>query len=84
MFDVDVASSASGMAAALASASLPSSAVRRFHAYDRVVLRAAATPRPVLVFGPVADVARKKLAAEVMHLFAEPRKSISTFKCHLY
>ncbi|XP_066514141.1 tight junction protein ZO-1-like isoform X4 [Hoplias malabaricus] len=49
----------------------------KFPAYERVVLREAGFLRPVVVFGPIADVAREKLAREVPDLFelakSEPR-----------
>ncbi|XP_053532407.1 tight junction protein ZO-1 isoform X4 [Ictalurus punctatus] len=41
----------------------------KFPAYERVVLREAGFLRPVVVFGPIADVAREKLAREVPDLF---------------
>uniref|UniRef100_A0A672NM30 Zona occludens protein 1 n=1 Tax=Sinocyclocheilus grahami TaxID=75366 RepID=A0A672NM30_SINGR len=49
----------------------------KFPAYERVVLREAGFLRPVVIFGPIADVARDKLAREVPDLFelakSEPR-----------
>ncbi|XP_076839346.1 tight junction protein 1 [Brachyhypopomus gauderio] len=49
----------------------------KFPAYERVVLREAGFLRPVVVFGPIADIARDKLAREVPDLFelakSEPR-----------
>ncbi|XP_036439999.1 tight junction protein ZO-1 isoform X4 [Colossoma macropomum] len=49
----------------------------KFPAYERVVLREAGFLRPVVIFGPIADVAREKLAREVPDLFelakSEPR-----------
>ncbi|XP_042199052.1 tight junction protein ZO-1 isoform X6 [Callorhinchus milii] len=36
----------------------------KFPAYERVVLREAGFLRPVVIFGPIADVAREKLARE--------------------
>ncbi|XP_051544014.1 tight junction protein ZO-1-like isoform X4 [Myxocyprinus asiaticus] len=41
----------------------------KFPAYERVVLREAGFLRPVVIFGPIADVARDKLAREVPDLF---------------
>ncbi|KAF4090921.1 hypothetical protein AMELA_G00031090 [Ameiurus melas] len=41
----------------------------KFPAYERVVLREAGFLRPVVVFGPIADIAREKLAREVPDLF---------------
>ncbi|KTF79040.1 hypothetical protein cypCar_00020040 [Cyprinus carpio] len=37
----------------------------RFPAYERVVLREAGFRRPVVLFGPIADAANEKLAAEL-------------------
>ncbi|KAF5894794.1 tight junction protein ZO-2 isoform X1, partial [Clarias magur] len=37
----------------------------RFPAYERVVLREAGFRRPVVLFGPIADVASEKLAADL-------------------
>ncbi|XP_033973000.1 tight junction protein ZO-1 isoform X4 [Trematomus bernacchii] len=49
----------------------------KFPAYERVVLREAGFLRPVVLFGPIADVAREKLAREEPDIFelakSEPR-----------
>ncbi|CAM9895424.1 unnamed protein product [Lampetra planeri] len=49
----------------------------KFPAYERVVLREAGFLRPVVIFGPIADVARDKLAREQPNSFEiarnEPR-----------
>uniref|UniRef100_H3C741 Zona occludens protein 1 n=1 Tax=Tetraodon nigroviridis TaxID=99883 RepID=H3C741_TETNG len=49
----------------------------KFPAYERVVLREAGFLRPVVTFGPIADVAREKLSREEPELFelakSEPR-----------
>ncbi|XP_055365762.1 tight junction protein ZO-1 isoform X4 [Betta splendens] len=49
----------------------------KFPAYERVVLREAGFLRPVVIFGPIADVAREKLSGEEPDLFelakSEPR-----------
>ncbi|XP_074488703.1 tight junction protein 1 isoform X13 [Sebastes fasciatus] len=49
----------------------------KFPAYERVVLREAGFLRPVVIFGPIADTAREKLAREEPDLFelakSEPR-----------
>ncbi|XP_057185402.1 tight junction protein ZO-1 isoform X7 [Triplophysa rosa] len=49
----------------------------KFPAYERVVLREAGFLRPVVIFGPIADVAREKLSREETDLFelakSEPR-----------
>ncbi|XP_029284517.1 tight junction protein ZO-1 isoform X10 [Cottoperca gobio] len=41
----------------------------KFPAYERVVLREAGFLRPVVLFGPIADVAREKLAREEPDVF---------------
>ncbi|XP_075883430.1 tight junction protein 1 isoform X5 [Nelusetta ayraudi] len=41
----------------------------KFPAYERVVLREAGFLRPVVIFGPIADVAREKLSREEPDLF---------------
>ncbi|KAM6943177.1 tight junction protein 1 isoform 5-T5 [Xenentodon cancila] len=41
----------------------------KFPAYERVVLREAGFLRPVVIFGPIADVAREKLAREEPDVF---------------
>ncbi|XP_051918958.1 tight junction protein ZO-1 isoform X5 [Hippocampus zosterae] len=41
----------------------------KFPAYERVVLREAGFLRPVVIFGPIADVAREKLAREEPDIF---------------
>ncbi|KAG1972078.1 tight junction protein ZO-2-like isoform X4 [Pimephales promelas] len=41
----------------------------RFPAYERVVLREAGFRRPVVLFGPIADAASEKLAAELPDQF---------------
>ncbi|XP_075684000.1 tight junction protein 2 isoform X2 [Rhinoderma darwinii] len=41
----------------------------RFPSYEKVMLREAGFKRPVVVFGPIADVAMDKLAADMPDLF---------------
>ncbi|KAG8595716.1 hypothetical protein GDO81_001604 [Engystomops pustulosus] len=41
----------------------------RFPSYERVMLREAGFKRPVVVFGPIADVAMEKLATDLPDLF---------------
>ncbi|XP_077004483.1 tight junction protein 2 isoform X4 [Tamandua tetradactyla] len=41
----------------------------KFPAYERVLLREAGFKRPVVLFGPIADIAMEKLANELPHLF---------------
>ncbi|XP_041444260.1 tight junction protein ZO-1 isoform X5 [Xenopus laevis] len=49
----------------------------KFPAYERVVLREAGFLRPVVIFGPIADIAREKLAREEPNIYevaiSEPR-----------
>lgn len=49
----------------------------KFPAYERVLLREAAFKRPVVLFGPIADIALEKLANDLPDLFqtakTEPR-----------
>uniref|UniRef100_A0A672VBS0 Tight junction protein 2 n=1 Tax=Strigops habroptila TaxID=2489341 RepID=A0A672VBS0_STRHB len=49
----------------------------KFPAYERVQLREAGFKRPVVVFGPIADVAMEKLSNDLPHLYqtakTEPR-----------
>ncbi|NXS60213.1 ZO2 protein, partial [Brachypteracias leptosomus] len=49
----------------------------KFPAYERVQLREAGFKRPVVIFGPVADVAMEKLSNDLPHLYqtakTEPR-----------
>ncbi|KAI1904930.1 hypothetical protein AGOR_G00010750 [Albula goreensis] len=47
--------------------------ITRFPAYERVVLREAGFRRPVVLFGPVADAANEKLAAELPNDFVIAR-----------
>ncbi|XP_075416675.1 tight junction protein 2 isoform X1 [Tenrec ecaudatus] len=41
----------------------------KFPAYERVLLREAGFKRPVVLFGPIADIAMEKLANELPNLF---------------
>ncbi|XP_070411136.1 tight junction protein ZO-1 isoform X5 [Nothobranchius furzeri] len=45
----------------------------KFPAYERVVLREAGFLRPVVIFGPIADVARSKLAREEPDIFEQAK-----------
>lgn len=46
----------------------------KFPAYERVVLRHPGFIRPVVFFGPIADVARDKLIKDFPDKFSAPRK----------
>lgn len=48
--------------------------VSKFPAYERVTLRHPGFVRPIVLFGPLADVARDKLLKENPDKFASPRK----------
>lgn len=52
-----------------------SDSVSKFPAYERVVLRHPGFIRPVVLFGPVADLAREKLLKDFPDKFTSPRKS---------
>jgi len=47
----------------------------KFPAYERVVLRHPGFIRPVVFFGPIADIAREKLIKDFPDKFSAPRKS---------
>jgi tight junction protein 1 len=49
----------------------------KFPAYERVSLRHPGFPRPVVIFGPVSDLARDRLSRDFPAKFAMPRKSIN-------
>ncbi len=46
----------------------------KFPAYERVVLRHPGFIRPVVFFGPIADIARDKLIKDFPDKFSAPRK----------
>ena len=48
----------------------------KFPAYERVVLRHPGFIRPVVLFGPIADLAREKLTKDFPDKFSAPRKSL--------
>ena len=48
----------------------------KFPAYERVVLRHPGFIRPVVFFGPIADIAREKLIKDFPDKFSSPRKSL--------
>jgi len=52
-----------------------SESLSKFPAYERVSLRHPGFPRPVVIFGPVADIARERLLRDYPGKFASPRKS---------
>lgn len=48
--------------------------VSKFPAYERVTLRHPGFVRPIVLFGPLADIAREKLLKENPDKFSSPRK----------
>jgi Guanylate kinase len=58
----------------------------KFPAYERVVLRHPGFIRPVVLFGPIADLAREKLVKDFPDKFSSPRKSIRSlsFQFHSF
>ncbi len=59
----------------------------KFPAYERVSLRHPGFPRPVVIFGPVADLARERLLKDYPAKFEAPReflKIIYLFGTKLY
>ena len=46
----------------------------KFPAYERVSLRHPGFPRPVVIFGPVADIARERLLRDYPGKFASPQQ----------
>ena len=51
-----------------------SESMSKFPAYERVALRHPGFPRPVVIFGPVSDLARERLSRDFPAKFAMPRK----------
>lgn len=52
-----------------------SDAISKFPAYERVVLRHPGFVRPVVLFGPVADIARERLIKDFPDKFTAPMQS---------
>merc|ERR1740123_2477191 len=50
-----------------------SESMSKFPAYERVSLRHPGFPRPVVIFGPVADIARERLLRDFPLKFASPQ-----------
>lgn len=50
-----------------------SDTVSKFPAYERVILKHPGFTRPVILFGPIADVAREKLLKDFPDKFISPR-----------
>ena len=51
-----------------------SESMSKFPAYERVALRHPGFPRPVVIFGPVSDLARERLSRDFPAKFAMPRE----------
>lgn len=58
-----------------------SDSVSKFPAYERVVLRHPGFIRPVVLFGPVADVARERLIKDFPDKFTAPLQDADKSKC---
>ncbi|GBP59445.1 Tight junction protein ZO-1 [Eumeta japonica] len=54
-----------------------SDSISKFPAYERVVLKQPGFVRPVVVLGPIADIAREKLLTENPDKFASPQMDSS-------
>lgn len=48
--------------------------ISKFPAYERVILKHPGFIRPVVLFGPIADIAREKLLKDFPDKFSAPRK----------
>ena len=57
-----------------------SDTVSKFPAYERVLLKHPGFTRPVILFGPIADVARDKLLKDFPDKFISPRKFIKNLR----
>ena len=51
----------------------------KFPAYEKVTLKHPGFPRPVVIFGPIADLARERLLRDFPGKFASPRKYFLMF-----
>ncbi|XP_002017386.2 tight junction protein ZO-2 isoform X6 [Drosophila persimilis] len=64
-----------------------SDSISKFPAYERVVLRHPGFVRPVVLFGPVSDLARERLAKDFPDKFSTPLqdddKSAASGKCRI-
>ena len=59
-----------------------SESMSKFPAYERVSLRHPGFPRPVVIFGPVADLVRERLLRDFPLKFASPRKYLFSLSSH--
>lgn len=57
--------------------------VSKFPAYERVALRHTGFVRPIVLFGPLSDLAREKLLKENPDKFSSPRKFTMDATCWL-
>jgi len=48
--------------------------ISKFPAYEKVVLSHTGFVRPVVLFGPISDIAREKLTKDFPDKFLSPRK----------
>jgi hypothetical protein len=61
--------------------------ISKFPAYERVVLRHPGFVRPVVLFGPVSDIAREKMLKDFPDKFTSPREwtaNLLTCVVHVY
>ena len=58
-----------------------SESMSKFPAYERVSLRHPGFPRPVVIFGPVSDIARERFLRDFPLKFASPRKLTHAANC---
>ena len=59
-----------------------SESMSKFPAYERVSLRHPGFPRPVVIFGPVADLVRERLLRDFPLKFASPREYLLSLSSH--
>ena len=58
--------------------------ISKFPAYERVSLQHPGFVRPVVLYGPLADVARSKVLADNPDHFSSPRECIHSFNSFVY
>lgn len=57
--------------------------ISKFPAYEKVVLSHTGFVRPVVLFGPISDLAREKLTKDFPDKFLSPRKDFFFFFLNL-
>lgn len=58
--------------------------ISKFPAYEKVVLSHTGFVRPVVLFGPISDLAREKLTKDFPDKFLSPRKGFIFFLLNPY